>query len=177
MSCRQHCRLLLLLLPPMFLGGCGGDNLSDLEDYARSVNARPPSPIEPLPEIKPVDTFVYEVGDRRDPFTPDEQSVPVGESPEVGDGLAPDPTRRKEELESYSLDSLRMVGTLEQDNIRWGLIRGKEGGLYRVKVGNYMGMNNGQITNISDDMIQLTEIVSDAPGQWRERAATVALTQ
>lgn len=172
----QAIKFLACLLPALALGGCGGEKMSDLEDYVRSVLARPPGPIEPLPEIKPVETFVYEPGDRRDPFRPDAASAPE-EAVASDNGLAPDPLRRKEELESFPLDSLRMVGTLELEGLRWGLIRTKEGILHRVKVGNYLGQNNGQITSIGNDAIQLTEIVSDAPGQWRERAATVALTQ
>lgn len=164
------------LLPAVFLGGCVSYDMSDLTSYVQSVKSKPPGPIDPLPEIQPVDAFVYEPADRRDPFTPDAQSEPA-EQVVQSNGLAPDPARRKEELESYPIDSLRMVGTLDQDLIRWGLVRTKEGILHRVRVGNYMGTNNGQITGISDTEIQLTEIISDAPGQWRERAATLALTQ
>ncbi|MBK1717415.1 pilus assembly protein PilP [Thiocystis violacea] len=173
---RRNMQQLAWLLPVFALAGCGGDNMGDLETYVQTVKARPPGPIEPLPEIQPVDTFVYEPGERRNPFMPDAQTAP-DEEVALDNGLAPDQTRRKEELESYPLDSLRMVGTLELENARWGLIRTKEGILHRVKVGNYLGQNNGRITVIGQDAIQLTEIVSDAPGQWRERAATVALTQ
>lgn len=175
MKPRLHMKRSMTFVSLLALFGCSSD-MNDLESYVQSVKMRPPTPIEPLPEIVPVETFVYEPGDRRDPFTPDTQTAPT--EPTVNDnGLAPDPTRRKEELESYTLDALRMVGTLEQDGIRWGLIRTKDGIVHRVKVGHYMGTNNGQITSISEDAIQLTEIVSDAPGQWRERPATVALTQ
>lgn len=175
MNRRHDLKRLLTLLTLLALAGCGSD-MNDLEIYVQDVKARPPSPIEPVPEIVPVETFVYEPGERRDPFTPDAQTEPPEEAL-ADNGLAPDPTRRKEELEGFSLDALRMVGTLEQDAVRWGLVRTKDGVVHRVKVGNYMGMNNGQITSISEDAIQLTEIVSDAPGQWRERSATVALTQ
>jgi type IV pilus assembly protein PilP len=160
----------------LLLAGCGGDQMAELEGYVQSVLARPPGPIEPVPEIKPVDTFVYEPADRRDPFVPDAQSAPE-EVVTQSNGLAPDPNRRKEELETYPLDSLRMVGTLDIERERWGLVRTKEGILHRVRVGNYLGQNNGQIVSIANDAIQLTEIVSDAPGQWRERAASLALTQ
>lgn len=173
---RLDMKPLAWLLPLLLLAGCGDDRMAELEAYVQTVKARPPGPIEPLPVIEPVDTFVYEPGERRDPFMPDAQTAPE-EQIALDNGLAPDPTRRKEELESYPLDSLRMVGTLEVENARWGLIRTKEGILHRVKVGNYLGQNNGRITLIGQDAIQLTEIVSDAPGQWRERSATVALTQ
>ncbi|EGV29022.1 Pilus assembly protein PilP [Thiorhodococcus drewsii AZ1] len=176
MKQRQDPRFALCLLPVVFLAGCVSHDMTDLESYVARVKSQPPGPIEPLPEIQPIDVYVYEPGDRRDPFTPDEETEPTQQA--IADnGLAPDPTRRKEELESQPLDSLRMVGTLDLDDVRWALIRTNNGILHRVKVGNYLGMNNGQITSISDDQIQLTEIVSDAPGQWRERPATIALTQ
>jgi type IV pilus assembly protein PilP len=164
------------LILALALSGCAGGSLSDLEEYVQKVKARVPGPIEPLPEIKQVDTFVFEPGDRRDPFVADtEGSETAAAAP--GNNLAPDPLRRKEELESFALDALRMVGTLEQNQTKWGLIRTKDGTLHRVRVGNYMGMNNGQITSIGDDAIQLTEVVSEGPGDWRERQATVTLSE
>lgn len=168
-------RLIPVLLSVLF-AGCGGADKSDLEDYVQKVKARDPGPIEPLPDIKQINTFVYEPADRRDPFVVD---VRGADQPTAapGNSLAPDPLRRKEELEGFALDALRMVGTLEQNQTRWGLIRGPNGILHRVRVGNYLGMNNGQIINISDEAIQLTEIVSEGPGEWRERQATVQLSQ
>lgn len=158
------------------LAGCGNSRLGELEDYVRQVQARTPEPIEPLPDIPQISTFVFEPGNRRDPFVADVKTADVIDvSP--GDSLAPDPLRRKEELEGYALDALRMVGTLEQNETKWGLIRTQDGTLHRVRVGNYLGLNNGQITSIRDDAIQLTEVISEAPGEWRERQATVSLTQ
>jgi len=158
------------------LGGCGSSDRADLDAYVDKVKARDPGPIEPLPDIKQIDTFVYEPRDRRDPFVADTRGEDVTAAA-PGSSLAPDPLRRKEELEGFTLDSLRMVGTLEQNQTRWGLIRTQEKELHRVRVGNYMGKNNGQITHIGEDAIELTEVVSDGPGAWREREATVQLSQ
>lgn len=165
-----------LLILSLLLAGCGGDGMDELQSYVDSVKRRPATSIEPLPDIPAVDTFVYEPRDRRDPFTSDAQTEP--DEPQIDDnGLAPDLNRRKEELENQPLDALRMVGTLEQEGTRWALIRAKDGTLHRVKTGNYLGQNNGQVIEISENALQLTEIVSDAPGQWRERSASLALTQ
>ena len=164
------------LLPVVLLAGCGAHDMSDLQAYVNKINARPPGPIEPLPEIQPPETFVYEPAERRDPFQSDAKSAPE-DIAAVDSGPAPDPNRPKEELESYPLDALRMVGTLEQYEARWGLVRTRDGIVHRVAVGNYMGQNHGQIISIGLDAIQLNELVSEAPGQWRERLATVALTQ
>jgi type IV pilus assembly protein PilP len=166
---------LVCALAGLILAGCGSSDMTDLQRYVQKVKQRPPAPIAPLPDIKPIDTFVYEPGDHRDPFVMDTQSAEFAAGGQ-DNGPAPKP-HTKEELEQYSLDSLKMVGTLEQDETTWGLIKAPGGILYRVRVGNYMGTNNGQITRITEDEIELTEIVSDKPGDWRERQAAIALTQ
>ena len=89
--------------------------------------------------------------------------------------LGPDPLRRKEELEGYALDALRMIGTLDQNQTKWGLISTPNGTQHRVRIGNYLGMRNGQIVNISDEAIELTEIVREGNGNWYERQATIRL--
>ncbi len=167
---------LLALLIAMLLGGCGGSDMDELQSYVDKVKQRPPGPLEPLPEIPQIDTYVYEPASRRDPFAMDDRTARAA-MPRPSDGIAPDPLRRKEELEQFSLDSLRMVGTLEQHETRWGLVVTPDGILHRVRVGNYLGQNNGQITRISPEGIQLTEIVGDGPGSWRERESSIALKQ
>ena len=103
-----------------------------------------------------------------------DQGEEVAEEGE-GSGLAPDPNRRKEELENYSLDSLRMVGTLMQVDTMWALVKTKDKTIYRVKAGNYMGRNDGRITRITENKIELTELVRDRQRGYRERQATLAL--
>ena len=76
-------------------------------------------------------------------------------------GIKPDTERRKEELEAYSLDTLRMVGTLTNAKGLWGLIKAKDGTIHRVQVGNHMGQNYGKIIRILEDKIELMEIVPD----------------
>jgi type IV pilus assembly protein PilP len=168
-------RSLHVMLVSLTLAACGSYDMTDLEKYAQQVKEREPGPIEPLPEIKRVETFVYAPESTRDPFVLDAQSAEVSVSP--GSGISPDPLRRKEELEQFPLDSLVMVGTLEQRGTVWALVKTPEKSLLHVRVGNYMGMNNGQITHIGDEAIELTEIVPDGGGGWRERQASIALTQ
>jgi len=164
------------LLLGVLLVGCGQAKLDELRGYVEKVKARPPGPLEPIPEVPQVETFVYEPGDRRDPFVMDDRTAQAT-MPQQTNGVAPDPLRRREELEQYSLDSLRMVGTLEQYDTQWALIITPDGVLHRVRVGNYLGKNNGQITQISPEAIAVTEIVGDGPSTWREREAALSLRQ
>jgi type IV pilus assembly protein PilP len=168
--------ILLGICCSSLLVGCGQPRLDELQTYVDRVRARPPGPLEPIPEVPQVDTFLYQPGTRRDPFVMDDRTAQAT-TPRQGTGIAPDPLRRREELENFSLDALRMVGTLEQNETRWALIATPDGVLHRVRVGNYMGQNNGQIVQISPEGIALTEIVGQGPGSWREREAGVSLRQ
>jgi type IV pilus assembly protein PilP len=166
-----------ILLTCMFgITSCANPELEDLRRFVSAKKAEIPGRIEPIPEIKQIETFLYEEQDRRDPFTPMKEQ----ESQEVSlveNGIKPDRDRRKEELESYALDALRMVGILERSGNTWGLVKTKEGTIHRVRSGNYMGQNHGQIMHISEEKIELTEIIQDSTGGYIERQATLALTE
>lgn len=157
--------------------GCADRSMVDLKQYVDEVKSRKRGQIEPLPELKQVETYVYSNSDGRNPFVPLQQGDETAAANVPGNGLAPDPTRRKEELESYSLDSLRMVGTLEQTETRWALVKTSDATIYRVKAGNYLGRNHGQISRITETEIELTEIVADGQGGFRERQASLALKE
>ena len=167
---RKH---LLFLLLPLLATGCANKDMTDLQDFVTEVKSRPPTGIEPIPEIKQVIGFIYTAKDRRGPFTRPADDAEATETI-LDAGIRPDPNRRKEELESYALDSLRMVGTLEQDAQTWGLVKTAEGTIHRVISGNYMGQNDGKITRISEDKIELIELVPTGSG-FLERESALAL--
>ncbi len=164
-----------MLAVMIVLVACGSDDLTDLEEYARQVKARKPGPIDSLPALEPITGFPFEPEDRRDPFVPDRRSVAIPTAP-VGDGIAPDPLRPKEELERFPLDTLTMVGTLARGDLIWALVTTPDRTLFQVSVGNYLGTNHGRIMRITEEKIDLTELVS-AGGTWRERRATLALNR
>ncbi len=163
---------LLIALP--LLSACADKSMQDLYGFVDQVKSLKAGYIEPLPKIEQIKTFAY-VGDgRRDPFAL--LSGEEGSEFENADnGIYPDSNRHKEELESYPLDSLRMVGVLEQDEVIWALILNRKNTIYRVKSGNYMGMSHGQITQVTENKVELTEIVSDPGGGYRERQASLVL--
>lgn len=172
-SLQISCTVFLILL-----AGCGNDDFSDLNHYISEVKARPKGPIEPLPEIEVVEPFIFKPEGLRDPFKPLEQTEQAeGFDVGTGNGIKPDTSRRKEELEAFSLDSLRMVGTVVMKTGLWGLIKASDGTIHRVQVGNHIGKNYGKITRITHDKIELIEIVPDKPGEWREQSASLALSE
>lgn len=164
----------------LFLGillGCSEQSSSDLDKYIAEIKARPKGLIEQLPEMKIVEPFIFKPEGLRDPFQPIQP--PEEEVPEVtkSNGIKPDTSRRKEELEDFPLDGLRMVGTIVMDTNLWGLIKASDGTIHRVQVGNHMGKNYGKIIRIMTDKIEIMEIVPDKPGTWREQQTSLALAE
>lgn len=173
MSAFSFRNLALVLVAGLALGACGSD-MDDLEQYIDRIKAKPGGRIEPLPEITPYEVFTY-VADRdgiRSPFVPDSVQIIGGPA---DNGMRPDPTRSREFLESFPLDTLRMVGTLRLGDTNFGLVQTSDGLVHRVTPGNYMGQNDGRITAIGDAEIELIEIISDGIGGYLERSAAVAL--
>jgi len=154
------------------LSACGGAN-DDLREYIDEIKARPGGRIEPLPQIQPAPTFVYEPGARRSPFVPDAPQRRISNDPNAVDG--PDSNRAREFLEQFPLDTLKMVGTLADRRASFGLVQTSDGLVHRVSVGNHMGQNFGRIIAISVSEIQLVEIISDGLGGYLERPAAIAL--
>ena len=164
---------IILLVAGFALSACGGD-MDDLDQFINEIKARPGGRIEPLPEITPYEVFAYvaDVEGFRSPFVPDSPQVAGG--PADG-GTRPDESRSREFLESFPLDTLRMVGTLELGGTNFGLVQTSDGLIHRVIQGNYMGQNDGRIVAIRDSEIELIEIISDGIGGYLERDAAVAL--
>lgn len=167
-------RTLLLILSSVMLSGCLNHDMSDLEQFIEDVKNRPASPIDPIPSIQQVDTYVYSSANKRSPFI-NEIAAEEYEDDTNPNGITINKLRTKEELEAYSLDTLKMVGTLKNQEGDWALIQNSDDVIFRVKPGNYMGLNHGQITRISEEQIDLTEIVPDRRGGFVERPATIAL--
>lgn len=159
----------------ILLAGCG-DRMSDLRQYADQVKARKGGYVEPLPQVKPFETYVYADAGKRSPFNPQLQSL---NKPNLASGaksgIHPDFNRNREYLEQFPLDSLKMLGTLTEGGTLWALVRDGDGIVHRVKKGNYMGQNFGKIISIDDSGLTLREIVPDGQGGWTERTTNVQL--
>ena len=164
-------RLILILLTALILAGCTR-GMSDLRAWVAQEKAKKGAPIPPLPVIKTFETFKYEDQDKRDPFSPSTAEL---QNTSATSGPRPDANRAKEPLEMFALDSLKMVGSVGVGPQMEVLIKDPGGVIHRVHEGEYMGQNYGHITAISEDHVDLVELVSNGNGGWMERPASVAL--
>lgn len=172
-------RIMVLVLPALVLSACGGDGSSEIREWMDAVKK---DTRVFAPKLSPPKVYVpvaYSGKGEIDPFDPAKLLAVLARLNAGSDkGLRPDMNRRRESLEGYPLDALKMVGTIrsEKDRIERALIQ-NEKTVYQVRVGNYIGQNFGLITKISDDGIDIKEIVQDAAGDWVERQAKLELQE
>jgi len=155
------------------LAACSPD-MDDLDKYITDTKNEPGEGADPLPEITPYEVYTY-IADAegiRSPFAPDTPQT----AGQPGDGTHPDPDRIREHLENFSLDTMRMVGTLDFGENTYGLVQTSDGLIHRVLPGNYMGQNDGRVTSVAEAEINLIEIISDGIGGYVERDAAVGLS-
>lgn len=156
----------------LFVAGCGGESHQDLRAWMQEQGKGVKGKLDPLPQVKPYEPFAYNAFDLPDPFKPRKIEPLKG-----GSKLAPDLARRKEPLEAYPLESLKMVGTLQRGKSTFALVRTTEKDIYQIKIGNYMGQNFGVVVEITDGEIRLKELVQDGAGDWTERSSTLQLAE
>jgi type IV pilus assembly protein PilP len=162
------------------LSGCG-EGLGDLRQFVEQIRSKPPGRIEPIPEFQPYQNFEYTSQDMRDPFKLVDFRRPELNQEDIAalsSGLRPDIDRAKETLEDFPLDTLRLKGTIDdKEGIKWGLIFAPDNTIHRVIEGNYLGQNHGRIIAVSDQTIDLTEIVPDGLGNYIERSSAITLIE
>lgn len=166
--------LIVLASCALVLSACGGEEHSDLRQFVKESDKLPVGRIPPLPEVKPYEPFAYNAYDLTDPFKP--RKIEPPKSAAKG-GLQPDFNRPREALEAFPLENLKMVGTLQQKQQVFALVKAPDSSLYRVTSGNYLGQNFGRIVGITETDIKLKEIVQDSGGNWEEKDQALLLQE
>ncbi len=178
---QKSARVALALVMVGLLAGCSGGDNTDLQTYINEVKANAKGRITPLPEFVPVDSFTYSANNYGDPFMSWETKAMLDakdrKQVDSDGGLQPDLGRRRELLEGFPLDTLRMVGTMSKGGKSSALVSSPDGLVSRIVIGNYLGQNYGQVTSVSEDKIELIEVVPDGLGAWIQRPASLAVAE
>ena len=170
-------RIVLSVFLASLLSACGDGGISEIREWMDQVKRETKVSIPKLSPPKKFVPFVYSQKDSLDPFNSSKLEVAFAKLlANSGSGLKPDLDRRKEPLEAYPLDSLKMVGTLQKAGLTVAVIQADKSTFY-VKIGNYMGQNLGMITDITDSSVELKEVIQDASGEWVERKAKLELQE
>lgn len=166
-----------VLLSVLALAGCAESGVQEVKDWMKQTRDATKVGVPPLSEPKKFTPYDYSSKAEIDPFNPNKLLVVLARlQAKNGNGLKPDENRRKEVLESFPLDTIKMVGTLQKPGLIHGLVQ-VDKTVFQVKIGHYLGQNDGIITNITETQIDIKELVQDAAGEWTERNATLELQE
>lgn len=168
-------KYLLLVFVCILATGCSvRGSHSELQNYITTTKAQPARPIEALPVFHPLPPYSYAAITERSPF---QRPVQELTSIQGGKSVVPNFTRAKEFLESFTITSMSMVGTVQKGEVLWALIDTGQGSVERATVGNYMGRNHGKIISAAVTQIEIMEIVSDGDDGWVERPRVIQLEE
>ena len=176
MSPSNSLSLWLMAALPL-LSACGSDDTEQVRAWMREVDAQTKVAVPPLAEPKTFIPFAYAQKDQVDPFNPNKLLAELAKlDARPGGGLRPDLDRRKELLESYPLDTVKMVGTIEKNGVIHAVLQ-IDRAVHQVVKGQHLGQNYGRITGITEDAVSIREIVQDATGDWVERMSKLELQE
>jgi type IV pilus assembly protein PilP len=166
-----------LVLLSAVLAGCGDSGMQELQQWMDDVRRQTKSVVPKIEAPKTFLPFAYGGKDAADPFDPAKlASVFAKQKTSSGNSLKPNMERRRDPLEGWPLDALKMVGLLQKAGINYALVQADRT-LFQVKQGSYLGQNFGMVTRITETEVQLKEVVQDAAGDWVERDARLELQE
>jgi type IV pilus assembly protein PilP len=164
----------------LLLTACGSSGQDELRAWMAERREQTKPNVQPIPEPKKFTPQGYTQEAATDPFSNQKLTQALkresAQSTSNAALVAPELTRRKEPLESYPLDAMKMVGSLIKEGRPVALLR-IDNLVYQVSPGNYLGQNFGKVLKIGETELVLREIVQDAAGEWIERTATLQLQE
>lgn len=166
----------LVLIILLLSTGCDSSNsYTELEQYVTQIKLGGSNKAEPLPDDLVELDYRYLGHGKRSPFVTPRQYV-MSQVEDNSEKNQPAIDRPKEILEEYDLSELKMVGSLQKnDGSYWGLVKDKNDIVHKVKVGNFLGKNYGEIVNVSDNEIEVKESVSNSYGGWIRNTVIIEL--
>lgn len=172
----RSARALLCLMLPGLLAACGDDGTQEVRQWMDETRRQTRVVVPKLTEPKKFTPFTYAGKSAADPYSPAKFVYAMATPAASGNRFQPNMDRRREPLESFPLDNLKMVGTLRKQGASFALVQA-EHTVFQARVGSYIGQNFGQITKITDSEVELKETVQDAAGEWVERTAKLELQE
>ncbi|CDG85502.1 pilus assembly protein PilP [Janthinobacterium agaricidamnosum] len=165
---------LLAVLLLLAVAGCGDHDAQELQAWMANVQQQAKVAVPPLQPPKTFIPFAYGGHELPDPFSPNKLLAELARQEKSGSTFKPDLERRKEALESYPLDTIKMVGTLQKGKQIFALLQ-VDRVYYQVQAGQHLGQNFGLVTGVNEAAVTIKEIVQDAAGDWVERMTKLEL--
>ncbi len=171
----RQVKIVLGLILLFVISACQQQSKDDLVKFVEETYKDEKPEIEPLPPIVPYEEFIYSADVLTDPFSKDNVLTGSIGGSDDGDQTSLDANRRKEPLEAFPLDGMRLDGVLEFKGQLSAIVRSPDGDSVPVTVGNYMGLNSGKILSINSEeqILEIEETVRNATGNWVKRIVKI----
>ena len=168
-------RRLALALSVLLVAGCSDTDVKQVKDWMEQTKRDTRVSVTPLSAPKAFMPFVYAAKSVTDPFSADKLLAELARAAaQTNNRFKPDAERRKEFLESFPLDTMTMVGVMQQGGVNYALLR-IDKTVHQVKLGQRLGQNYGLVTAVGEDAVVVKEVVQDAGGEWVERPSKLEL--
>jgi type IV pilus assembly protein PilP len=170
---------ILLVAVCGILSACSGGDEAELRQWMTDNSANLRGNIPPLPQVLPYEPVPYEVEATLDPFKAAKIEPESKYKQVAGKGGAFQPDFEARELrnsllEKYPVESLKMIGYLHVNNKPMAVIQ-VDDKVKQIKVGDYIGLDFGMVTKITDKEVELRELIQDSAGDWSERTSSLYL--
>jgi type IV pilus assembly protein PilP len=161
------------------LGACSSGDHEDLKHWMAENSKDLRGNLPKLPEVKPYQPVPYDVEGIVDPFKSSKLEPDSKNRQGAGQGGAFQPDfeardLRNSLLEKYPVESLKMIGYLNINRRPIAVIQ-VEDKVKQIKVGEYLGLDFGMVTNITDKEVVMRELIQDSAGDWSERTSSLYL--
>jgi type IV pilus assembly protein PilP len=171
----MNARIVMGGLLATLLAGCGDSDVREVRDWMEQVKRDTRPAVKPLPEPKNFLPYAYGARQAVDPFNPNKLLGELARAAATSNNPnQPDLQRPREQLETYPLDTMQMVGTMEKGGVRFALLQ-VDRSLYQVRTGQRIGQNFGVVTHVGEDAVDIREVVQDAAGEWTGRMSKLEL--
>jgi type IV pilus assembly protein PilP len=158
------------------LGGCSSKH-QDIQQWMSQQRQITTPRVTPIAKPVPFVPVAYTQSAIPDPFEIDRLTrVLKAENPGSDALLQAELNRRKEPLEAVPRDAMNMIGSIDKHGQQVALVKANNL-IYQIRVGNYLGQDYGKVTQITENTIELREIIQNSTGEWVERKAAMQLQQ
>lgn len=167
-----------ILIFLVFLTGCSKiDTTKDLKNKIEKTKNTVVGQVAPLPKFKETDNYTYQNIGIRSPF--DLTMIEKRKGTEkVFTVVKPEEDRQKTELEYTDIDRFKMVGTIKKsDGILEAILDYGTGSFKTIAKDDYIGKNNGKVISITNESVEIIEIVPNGMYRWLERPMSIRLTK
>ncbi len=163
------------LLAGLLLAGCSDSDVKEVKDWMAKVKSETKVAVTPIAEPKTFVPYAYAVKDIIDPFSSNKLLAELARAASNSSSkFKPDTNRRKELLEEYPLDTIKMVGVIQKGGVNYAVLQ-IDRSVHRVAAGQHIGPNYGLVTSVTEAAVNIKESVQDATGDWIERMSKLEL--